>query len=68
MSQQSVYNFLKENKDKWFTNQDIAKILGINQGCVATSTKKMRVRKEIRSKHDKKRIFGREGYVYRYKK
>jgi len=42
MGQQEVYEFLEENKGKWFTSKEISKILGISIGSVTMSLKKLR--------------------------
>ena len=42
MGQQEVYDFLKENRNNWFTSKDITKKLSISLGSVTMSLKKLR--------------------------
>jgi len=42
MGQQEVYDFLKKNKNAWFTSKEITKKLSISLGSVTTSLKKLR--------------------------
>tara|TARA_Y100000310_G_scaffold276920_1_gene294414 strand:+ start:346 stop:540 length:195 start_codon:yes stop_codon:yes gene_type:complete len=47
MGQQEVYNFLKENKKKWFTSKEISKKLKVSIGSVTNCLKKLRENKAI---------------------
>ena len=69
MGQQTVLDFLKKHPNKWFTAKEIAERLGLNDGCVRASLRRLRkdfvnyqkVMKEINRKNT-------EVYIYQYKK
>jgi len=42
MGQQEVYDFLKENRNNWFTSKEITKKLSISLGSITMSLKKLR--------------------------
>ena len=70
MGQAEVFEFLKKNKNKWFTSRQIADKLKVNYGSVGTSIMKLRQSEQIRYKNNKTntRLQGRRGeYVYRHK-
>jgi len=47
MGQQEVYNFLKENRRKWFTSKEISKKLKVSIGSVTNCLKKLRESRAI---------------------
>lgn len=55
MGQQEVYNFLKENKSRWFTSKEISKETGVSIGSVTMSLKKLRKSQLIKYKNTGKR-------------
>ena len=55
MGQQEVYDFLKMNKNKWFTSRDISEALGVSIGSVTMSLKKLRKTNIIKYKNTGKR-------------
>lgn len=59
MSQQEIYNFLKEHKDQWFTAREINTYLKLSQGSISNNLKKLRQRNAV----DYKRI-EKKGFVY----
>ena len=61
MGQQEVYNFLKNNKGKWYSSKEIASHLEASLGSVTTTLTKLRKRKEIKFKKSKKK---RSMYLY----
>jgi len=61
MGQQEVYDFLKKQKNKWFTSRDISEALEVSIGAVTMSLKKLRKTNIIKYKNTGKRN------TYRYK-
>jgi len=61
MGQQEVYDFLKKQKNKWFTSRDISEALEVSIGSVTMSLKKLRKTNIIKYKNTGKRN------TYRYK-
>lgn len=55
MGQQEVYDFLRKNKNKWFTSRDISEALGVSIGSVTMSLKKLRKTNIIKFKNTGKR-------------
>tara|TARA_Y100000310_G_C20645844_1_gene796524 strand:- start:1708 stop:1896 length:189 start_codon:yes stop_codon:yes gene_type:complete len=55
MGQQEVYNFLKENRKKWFTSKDISKKLIVSMGSVTNCLKKLRKNKAIHFRATKRK-------------
>lgn len=55
MGQQEVYDFLKKNKNKWFTSRDISEALNVSIGSVTMSLKKLRKTNIIKYKNSGKR-------------
>jgi DNA-binding MarR family transcriptional regulator len=41
MSQKTVYEFLKKNRGRWFSNKEIAKGLSVTVSSTTNSTKKL---------------------------
>ncbi|MBT4352618.1 HTH domain-containing protein [archaeon] len=58
MGQQEVYDFLKKNKNKWFTSKDISNALSLSIGSVTNNLKKLRKSTSVKSKM--------EGNRYKY--
>lgn len=70
MGQFEVYEFLKENRRKWFTARDISKSLKASFGSIGTNLKKMRDRNELMFKKVKTKVSSsgkKEVYAYKYK-
>ncbi len=63
MGQQEVYDFLKNNKGKWFTSRQISEALGISIGSVTMSLKKLRKSGII----DFKSTGKKNTFIYRFK-
>jgi len=55
MGQQEVYDFLRKNRNKWFTSRDISKALSVSIGSVTMSLKKLRKTNIIKYKNTGKR-------------
>jgi predicted transcriptional regulator len=47
MSQSSVLELLRKNKNKWFTSDEISKYLKIQRGSVTTNLNKLLKNKEV---------------------
>ena len=62
MSQQDIYNFLKQHPDRWFTAREINEHLKLSQGSISNNLKKLRQRNAVEYKRIEKK-----GYIYRYK-
>ncbi|MBS3097472.1 HTH domain-containing protein [Candidatus Woesearchaeota archaeon] len=63
MGQQEVYDFLKKERNTWFTSKEIAKNLKISLGSVTMSLKKLRQSGILHHKFTGKR----NSYQYRFK-
>jgi len=63
MGQQEVYNFLKENKGKWFTSKQISENINVSIGSVTMSLKKLRKSQLVKYKNTGKR----NEFKYMYK-
>ncbi|MBN2422564.1 HTH domain-containing protein [Candidatus Woesearchaeota archaeon] len=61
MGQQEVYDFLKNNKRKWFTSKDIARGLKVSIGSVTNNLKKLRKSTSVKFK------FSNNKYYYMFK-
>ena len=63
MGQQEVFNFLQENKGKWFTSKKIASHLDVSLGSVTNNLKKLRKTEKtiIEFKHEGNK------YLYKFK-
>lgn len=55
MGQQEVYNFLKDNKNKWFTSKQISESIDVSIGSVTMSLKKLRKSQLVKYKNTGKR-------------
>jgi len=55
MGQQEVYDFLRKNKNRWFTSRDISEALDVSIGSVTMSLKKLRKTNIIKYKNIGKR-------------
>jgi len=64
MGQQEVYNFLNDNKGKWFTSREISEALNVSIGSVTMSLKKLRKTNLIKHKNTGKR----NTYIYKVEK
>ena len=53
MGQQEVYQFLRKNKDKWFTSKEISLELDRSRGSVQASLRKLYNREDILMKRKK---------------
>ena len=62
MTQQKVLEFLKQNKDKWFTVKQISKSMGVSTGSIGANIKKLREYKMLLFKE--KRF---NSYYYKHK-
>ena len=70
MGQQEVFNFVKKNRNKWFTSRQIADKLKASYGSVSVSIMKLRQSGQVKFKKSKLRTntHGRVGkFVYRHK-
>ena len=47
MGQQDIYDFLKDNKAKWFTSRDISAELDVSIGSVTNCLRKLRLSKSV---------------------
>ena len=47
MGQSNVFEFLEQNKGKWFNSSEIAKKINISRGSVLISLRKLRDRRQI---------------------
>ena len=47
MGQQDIYDFLKENKVKWFTSKTISGKLDVSIGSVTNCLRKLRMSKSV---------------------
>lgn len=63
MGQQEVFNFLKDNKGKWYTSKEISNHTQVSIGSVTMSLKKLRKSQMIKYKNSGKR----NEYYYMYK-
>lgn len=57
MSQQSISDFLKANKDKWFTIRQIAKGLNISISTATTNCKILREHEDIAVKSERPTLY-----------
>jgi len=70
MGQQEVFNFLKNNRNGWFTSRQIADNLKASYGSVSVSLMKLRKSEQIKFKKNKLITLkhGRVGkFLYRHK-
>jgi len=70
MSQEQVFNFLKKNRNKWFTSRQIAERLKTSYGAVSTNLTRLRLSEQVKHKKNKtsSKSPGRRGeFVYRHK-
>jgi len=47
MGQQEVYQFLRDNPNRWFTAREICDVLGNARGAICRSLRGLRKRKEV---------------------
>lgn len=50
MAREEVLNLLEKNRGKWFTSSEIRDILGVSNGSLATTLRKLRKTSEIKFK------------------
>lgn len=55
MGQQEVYDFLKRNKDRWFSSKEISKRSKVSIGSVTNCLKKLRESKSISFREAKRK-------------
>ena len=63
MGQQEVYDFLKRNKNKWWTSKEIATQLEASVGSVTTTLTKLRRQRVVRFKNSRIKT---NMYLYKY--
>ena len=71
MGQQEVFTFLKNNRNKWFTTNEIINGLKVSFGSVTTSLKKLRDSEQINWKKaiaDFRRSGRRTVFAHKFKK
>lgn len=69
MGQQEVYDFLKRNRNKWFTSKEIANLLRASLGSVTTCLKKLRDSSAIDFEYKKRPdSSGKNIYVYKFRR
>ena len=64
MGQQEVYDFLRNNPDKWFTSKQIAENMKASYGSVTNNLAKLRKTSSIIFKISKRRT---NSYLYKFK-
>jgi len=64
MGQQEVYDFLKKNKNKWWTSKQISEKIDASIGSVTTTLTKLRKRKDGNYKMSKEKT---NMYLYQFK-
>ncbi|MBI2147904.1 HTH domain-containing protein [Candidatus Woesearchaeota archaeon] len=57
MGQQDIYDFLKNNKEDWYTSKDLSGHLGISIGSVTMSLKKLRESRSVKFQTTKRNMF-----------
>lgn len=57
MGQQDIYDFLKNNKEDWYTSKELSKHLGISIGSVTMSLKKLRESRSVKFQTTKRNMF-----------
>ena len=61
MGQQDIYDFLKKNKNKWFTSKQIAEHMDYGKGSVTMNLYKLRKTNMVEA-----RLLEKRGYEYKY--
>ncbi len=64
MGQQEVYDYLKENKSKWYTSKEISYGLDVSIGSVTSCLKKLRQSRAIHYRNSGHR----NQFEYKYKR
>jgi Mn-dependent DtxR family transcriptional regulator len=64
MGQQEIYDFLKDNKIKWFTSRDISDGLDVSIGSVTNCLRKLRESRSVQYKESGHR----NQFQYKFKK
>ena len=57
MGQQDIYDFLKNNKEDWYTSKELSKHLAISIGSVTMSLKKLRESRSVKFQTTKRNMF-----------
>ena len=65
MGQQEIYDFLKQNRAKWFSSKDISGILGTSIGSVTNSLRRLRESNFLTFRETEER---RNTFLYKFKK
>ena len=64
MGQQEVFNFLKENKGRWWTSREVAGHMVASVGSVTTTLHKLRKRNDVLFKKSKEKT---NMFLYKYR-
>jgi len=64
MGQQEIYDYLKNNKRKWYTSKEISKGLKVSIGSVTSCLKKLRQSRTVQFRTSK----NRNQYEYKFKR
>ena len=54
MGQNDIYQFLKKNKDKWFTSREISEGLSVGTSSISTCLKRLRRFRQVEFKKSPK--------------
>lgn len=65
MGQQEVYDFLRQNRSKWYTSKEIAEHLRLSMGSVTSNLKKLRKSHSIAYHLESRQ--GKRNYIYSFK-
>lgn len=67
MSQAQILDFLRKNKDNYYTTKDLAKLLGLGTTSVCRSLLKLKRTYHIKRKKPKRFYKDYNSYVYAYR-
>jgi len=67
MGQKEIYDYLKENNNKWFTTEHIANKFNISKTAVGQNLKKLVKKKFLEINTPKNEKGGAAAYFYKYK-
>ena len=70
MSQEEVFNFLKKNRNRWFTVRQVAERLKVSYGSICSNLARLRLSEQVKFKNNKtsSKSPGRVGkFVYMHK-
>ncbi len=65
MGQEEIDRFLRRNKRKWFTSNQLAAALKVPKTCVNACLSRMRKYSEVKEKREKVKAKCRVGFHYR---